>query len=181
MLFSWSIFPFPIQKYALFQLQFIQDPLLLIVLAAVFSSTAKVSLPKAAGHVSWWSYLPLPSHPSSLYQLLGFSWQALCTPCSPQPSANTCSQEERATGIVVPVAKRDDGLYFPEQVRWLYQSRPMPLLSQQTASILFRWPHGRAELFSASWLINLHVAGHDGEGICHALLFGKQLAEFQLL
>lgn len=134
-----------------------------------------------AGHVSWWSYLPLPSHQSSLYQLLWFSWQAPCTPCSPWPSSNTCSWEERAPGIVVLAEKRGDGLCSSEQLRRLYQSGTTPLLSRQRASILFCWPSGRAGSFASSWLINLHVTGHDGEGICHALLFGQQLAEFQLL
>lgn len=61
--------------------------------------------------VSWWSYLPLPSHPSSLYQLLGFSWQPLCIPCSPSSSPNTCSREERVAVIEVPAEKRGDRLW----------------------------------------------------------------------
>lgn len=52
---------------------------------------------------------------------------------------------------------------------------------QQVASIVFHWPSGRTRSLGSSWLINLHVTGHNGEGICHALLFEKQLAEFQLL
>lgn len=74
-----------------------------------------------------------------------------------------------------------DGLYISEQLRWLYHCRITALLSQQMARSLFCWPSRRAEWFASSWLINLHATGHDGEGICHALLFGKQLAEFQLL
>lgn len=52
------------------------------------------------------------------------------------------------------------------------------LLSQKIASILFCWPSRRAESFSCSWLITLHVTGHDGEGICFALW---EAIEFHLL
>lgn len=50
--FPQSIFWFLIQTYALFRLQFIQDPPPLVVLAVTFSSGAHPSLPKASGCVS---------------------------------------------------------------------------------------------------------------------------------
>lgn len=64
---------------AIFQLQFVQDSLLLIVLAIISPPIAKDCFPKKTGHVSCWTYLPLPSH-QSLYQQLWFSWQAPHTP-----------------------------------------------------------------------------------------------------
>lgn len=50
--FPQSMFWFLIQTYALFRLQFIQDPPPLVVLAVTFSSGAHPSLPKASGCVS---------------------------------------------------------------------------------------------------------------------------------
>lgn len=50
--FPQSMFWFLIQTYALFPLQFIQDPPPLVVLAVTFSSGAHPSLPKASGCVS---------------------------------------------------------------------------------------------------------------------------------
>lgn len=89
--------------------------------------------------------------------------------------------EETDPGTVVPVEKQGDGHCSSGQARWLYLSRATPLPSEHIASVLCHWPSRRAESLAASWLINLCVTGHGGEGICHALLFGKQLAEFQLL
>lgn len=56
------------------------DSLLLIVLAIISPPIAKDCFPKKTGHVSWWIYLSLLSHQSSLYQELWFSWQAPHTP-----------------------------------------------------------------------------------------------------
>lgn len=85
------------------------------------------------------------------------------------------SVKVEVAGIVVPVQKQGGSLTSSVPVQ------NYALISQQVASIVFHWPSRRARSLVSSWLINLHVTGHDGEGICRALLFEKQLAEFQLL
>lgn len=122
--------PFPNMFSHCVSLQFIQDSLLITVVV-IFSFGVEPSLPKASGHVSRWSYLHLPSNQSSLYLLLGTSWQELCSLGSKWSSPNTHSLDEKVAGIVVPAKKQGGGLSSSEQPQWLYLSRTMPLFSSK--------------------------------------------------
>lgn len=120
-------------------------------------------------------------HPSALPSIFSVP-TAMIQLASTTHASDTCSREEspasREAGHCSESRELCDSLSFSEQSLWLYCPRTTFLVSQKTASILFCWPSRRAESFSCSWLITLHVTGHDGEGICFALW---EAIEFHLL
>lgn len=113
------------------QLQFVQDSLLLVVLAIITLPIAKYCFPKKTGRVSWWTYLPLPSHQSSLYQQLWFSWQ---TPHTPQIHAQgkrvlLALQRQQRSCVTAPLSlflwaatvailSQNDTLTFPKNSKY---------------------------------------------------------------